>query len=184
MRPASKGLTPTPAGRAASLESEGRHPGGHLVPISSTLTKPSMVRGRNAGRSGVAPRGSVSPRSRWLRPQDGRTPRAANSGPIINTHSGLCLGIAANGDAGQWTCTGHADQTWHTGARAGTSTYYQLINGNGQCLGIASANTDEGARAVSTTCNGHADQYWFAAQSPHQISTSTPDTCSPSADHR
>ena len=41
---------------------------------------------------------------------------------------------------------------------------FQIINGKGQCLGIAGGSTDEGADVVSYQCYpGHPDQYWFLA---------------------
>ncbi len=87
----------------------------------------------------------------------------SSPGPLHNAGSGLCLGIAGNHNAGQWGCTGHSDQTWHAG-QTNADGYSQLINGNGQCLGVAGANIYDGAQLVGTTCLGtaHPDQYWAA----------------------
>jgi hypothetical protein len=43
----------------------------------------------------------------------------------------------------------------------GTYTFYQLINGDGQCLGVLSSGTTDGSRVYGWGCNGHEDQYWF-----------------------
>ena len=85
---------------------------------------------------------------------------------IYNLNSGRCLGIA-NGLAGIWNCTTHPDQTWHWGAYFPYQyNYRQLINGNGQCLGVQGGSTAQGARVVAWTCNGHEDQYWFYNSTP------------------
>jgi Ricin-type beta-trefoil lectin domain-like len=41
-----------------------------------------------------------------------------------------------------------------------TSTFEQLINHDGKCLGVSSASTANGAAAIQFTCNGAASQYW------------------------
>ena len=86
---------------------------------------------------------------------------------IYNTNSGRCLGIDSAGDAGIWNCTdagGRSDQTWHWGAKMTGpygEAYYQLINGHGQCLGVAGGSTASGARIVGFRCiASHKDQYW------------------------
>jgi len=84
---------------------------------------------------------------------------------IVNYNSGLCLGISGGADdapAVQWNCESVANQEWHVGAELGSTGYYQFVNGDGQCLGIAGSSTSEGARAYGWTCNGHHDQYWYA----------------------
>jgi hypothetical protein len=42
------------------------------------------------------------------------------------------------------------------------SGYYQLINGDGQCLGVYGGSVSEGDTVVGWTCLGtsHPDQYW------------------------
>jgi hypothetical protein len=85
---------------------------------------------------------------------------------IFNYHSGLCLGISGDKNdqpAVQWNCNGHADQEWHIGAfYPDGSGFFQLVNGNNSCLGVAGGSTNEGARVVGWSCYGptHPDQYW------------------------
>lgn len=75
-----------------------------------------------------------------------------------------CIGIASNGNAGDWSCTGNPDQTWHWGGSKaqGNAVYWQLVNGNGKCLGVAGGNTQQAAQIVGWSClgTGHPDQYW------------------------
>ena len=86
---------------------------------------------------------------------------------VVNYHSHLCLGIQGGGNdqiAVQWGCKSHADQIWHWGSQ--NSSYpgwYQLVNANGSCLGVAGGSLGEGAHIVGWTCLGssHLDQYWF-----------------------
>jgi len=74
-----------------------------------------------------------------------------------------CLGITGGEDnaaAIQWDCNGAPDQTWHRGNEDGTSGYYQIINGDGECLGVYQISTTEGATVVGWQCVAHPDQYW------------------------
>jgi hypothetical protein len=74
-----------------------------------------------------------------------------------------CLGITGGEDnaaAIQWNCNGAPDQTWHRGNENGTSGYYQIINGDGECLGVYQISTTEGATVVGWQCVAHPDQYW------------------------
>jgi Ricin-type beta-trefoil lectin domain-like len=86
-------------------------------------------------------------------------------GFILNW-TGLCLGISGGADdapAVQWYClNGHPDQQWSTGA-GNSGGFYQLINNDGQCLGVAGGSTAQGAQVVGWKCLGtsHPDQYWF-----------------------
>jgi hypothetical protein len=97
------------------------------------------------------------------------TPKVSTSSSfqIINWNSGLCLGIYQgehDAPALQWGCNGNPDQSWHWGSPDFPgSAWYQLINGDGQCLGVAGASTSEGARVVGWKCLGptHEDQYWM-----------------------
>jgi hypothetical protein len=89
---------------------------------------------------------------------------------LANYNSDDCLGIASGEDntgSIQWDCTGAVDQTWNLGQEDGTSGYYQLINGDGECLGVYDASTAAGADVVGWQClgTGHPDQYWGWAQS-------------------
>jgi hypothetical protein len=78
----------------------------------------------------------------------------------------LCLGISGGKDdapAVQWTCNGHPDQIWHLGLEWFNSPYYQLINNDHQCLGVADGSIAQGARVVGWTCQtGAPNQYWAA----------------------
>lgn len=85
---------------------------------------------------------------------------------IFNLNSNRCLGIS-NGQAGIWNCTTNPDQTWHLGySYQNDPNARQLINGNGQCLGVQGGSLSWGARVVAWTCNGHADQYWYIGDGP------------------
>ena len=82
-----------------------------------------------------------------------------------NYNSKYCLGITGGDDnaaAIQWNCNKAPDQTWHRGNEDGTSGYYQIINGDGECLGVYQISTTEGALVVGWQCLGttHPDQYW------------------------
>lgn len=86
-------------------------------------------------------------------------------GFIVNYNSGRCLGITGGkheAPAVQFTClSGHPDQQWHTGA-VNSAGYYQIVNGDGQCLGVQGGSTGQGARVYGWNCLGpsHPDQYW------------------------
>jgi hypothetical protein len=86
-------------------------------------------------------------------------------GSFLNYFSGLCLGISGGLDhapAVQFTCLNHPDQKWSVG-QTDESGYYQIINGDGQCLGVQSGSAATDARVVAWTCEGpsHPDQYWY-----------------------
>ena len=101
---------------------------------------------------------------------------SAPAGSIVNYNSGDCLGILGGADdapAVQWPCDGSANQNWNFGSEYGDdSSYFQLINGDGQCLGVLGGSTSEGASVYGWTCLGptHPDQYWLKVRS-----TSDPD---------
>ena len=93
---------------------------------------------------------------------------ASDPVPVINDNSELCLGISGgknDSPAVQWNCETVANQEWHTGHELGNTPYFQIVNNNNQCLGIAGSSTSAGARAYGWTCNGHLDQYWSADNS-------------------
>ncbi|HTX27834.1 MAG TPA: RICIN domain-containing protein [Streptosporangiaceae bacterium] len=95
----------------------------------------------------------------------------AFGGEFVNFNSGDCLGILGGADdapAVQWPCDGSANQGWTFGSEYGDdSGYYQLVNGDGQCLGVLGGSTGEGAPVYGWTCLGptHPDQYWRKVQS-------------------
>jgi Ricin-type beta-trefoil lectin domain-like len=92
--------------------------------------------------------------------------RPDSSFEVVNYNSGLCLGISGDKNdqpAVQFTCNGNADQQWHWGSQnASYSGWYQLVNGNGSCLGVSGGSLSEGASVVGFSCLGstHYDQYW------------------------
>jgi hypothetical protein len=92
--------------------------------------------------------------------------RPAASFRVVNFHSGRCLGITGgrkNAPAVQWSCNTHPDQQWHWGSQnSAHHGWFQLINGDGECLGVAAGSKKEGAQVVGWTCDGssHLDQYW------------------------
>lgn len=96
------------------------------------------------------------------------TPNIPASG-TFNIHnygaSGKCIGISGN-NAGDWNCTSNPDQTWHWGGAIATG-WYQLVNGNGKCLGISGGSDAVGAQVVAWGCNGNADQYWALGSSSY-----------------
>jgi hypothetical protein len=86
---------------------------------------------------------------------------------LQNGNSNLCLGILDGADdapAVQWPCVANAaNQQWQVGSELGATGYYQLINGDNQCLGIYAGSTTQGARAYGWTCVPNApNQYWYA----------------------
>jgi hypothetical protein len=81
----------------------------------------------------------------------------------VTADKNLCLGITGDADnkpAVLWTCEGSKDQTWHFGAELGTTGFYELINGLGQCLAVQGGSDEEGADLYGWTCEGTEDQYW------------------------
>jgi hypothetical protein len=88
---------------------------------------------------------------------------AADPFALVNLNAdGHCLGINSSGDAGDWTCTFANDQAWHMGSSwDNDGVYYQLINTEGQCLGVSGGSMTAGARVVGYAClTSHMDQYW------------------------
>jgi hypothetical protein len=79
--------------------------------------------------------------------------------------NGMCLGIkggADDADAVLWGCNGSLNQDWHWGPENGSNPgYYELINGDGECLGVLSNSKTVGADIVGWNCNGEANQWWF-----------------------
>jgi putative hemolysin len=78
-----------------------------------------------------------------------------------NAEHSYCLSSGGIHDtvAKVYGCNGGSNQTWHYGALHGA--YAQIINGDGQCLGVQSQSTSAGAYAVVWSCDGHDDQYWL-----------------------
>lgn len=67
-----------------------------------------------------------------------------------------------------YSCNGSSNQTWHWGNFVGN--YGQIVNGDGQCLGIAGGSRSAGATAVVWRCGGQSSQYWQIQTDPLIIS--------------
>jgi hypothetical protein len=93
-------------------------------------------------------------------------PASGGSFEITNFEFPKCIGISGappDGQAGDWDCTTNPDQLWHWGnAFPSDPDFRQLVNGRGQCLGVAGGSDQQGALIVGWTClgTGHPDQYW------------------------
>jgi hypothetical protein len=84
---------------------------------------------------------------------------------IQNIHIEYCLtsnGVS-NSTAEVFSCNGSSNQAWHWGSHY-IGDYRKLINGDGQCLGIADGSQSAGAQAVVWACNSSESQYWQAIQ--------------------
>jgi hypothetical protein len=96
--------------------------------------------------------------------------QAGTTFTIYNLNASKCVGIAASGEAGDWNCTGNADQTWHWGAGAPGSGYSQLVNGNGQCL---ATNGNKGNSVYATVCNPrNGYEFWAWSTADYIVSSS------------
>jgi Ricin-type beta-trefoil lectin domain len=83
--------------------------------------------------------------------------------PIVNNDSNRCLGIAADGNAGIWDCTGGADQSWYNANESPTG-WTQLVNLNGDCLDTADTTASNGVQVVADSCNNTlATQFWWGS---------------------
>lgn len=87
-------------------------------------------------------------------------------GNFENVNSGLCVG-ASGGTAVLENCYADVEnEVWGTRSSFTVSgtTWYQYVNGNGQCLGIANASTAEDALlTVKADCGSpttNPDQFW------------------------
>ena len=83
---------------------------------------------------------------------------------IVNK-DGLCLGLQGGRSdvpAVQFTCEVAANQDWHWGSELGTTNYFQLKNGDNQCLAVAAGSKARGAHIYGWRCLGtsHPDPYW------------------------
>lgn len=83
---------------------------------------------------------------------------------LLNYHSEMCIGIAADGNAGNWYCTRNSDQAWHWGAPSSVdANFRQLINGDNKCLAVSGDSLTLGTRIVGYPCTQTLDQYWAPA---------------------
>lgn len=90
----------------------------------------------------------------------------ANAAPFQwlfeNAEHLTCLTSGGHSDttATVYACGVSRNEEWHYGALHGA--YAQIINGDGQCLGVAGGSASAGARVVVWSCiSGHDDQYWL-----------------------
>ena len=132
------------AGPAAAASGQAAAPARVAAPARAAPTPGSPLTTRTTPHAG--------PRSSFL---------------VRNHNSGKCLGTAGglgNVDAVQWACgTSPGNQRWHWGRPVGDYPgWYQLVNSDGDCLGISAGSTREGANAIGWGCLGskHLDQYW------------------------
>jgi hypothetical protein len=99
-------------------------------------------------------------------------------GNFLNVNSGQCVG-ASGGYAVLESCSADVEnEVWDVRSSFTVSgtTWYQYVNGNGDCLGIAGASTAEDARlTVMADCGSRSanpDQYWsLPSLSPGQLVT-------------
>ncbi|MEU3528476.1 RICIN domain-containing protein [Streptomyces sp. NPDC038707] len=91
---------------------------------------------------------------------------SAAGGKSLKNGYGFCLGSLNGADRTvgyMWSCNGNRDQRW-TFNEVGEDVlgnFYQLINGNGQCLGTYGGSTARGAKISVWDCNGNPDQKWY-----------------------
>ncbi|MGX5186179.1 RICIN domain-containing protein [Streptomyces avermitilis] len=96
----------------------------------------------------------------------GLAPTASAASLGLRNGYDYCLG-SLNGDnrtsARTWNCNGNPDQLWtfKYDAEDVLGKFYQIVNRNGQCLGILNGDTYRGATASVWDCNGNADQKWY-----------------------
>jgi hypothetical protein len=107
-------------------------------------------------------------------------PRTGDPFTWKNITDGMCLGIAANayeGDAVQWKCNGSTNQDWAWGGELGSTGFYQIVNGNNSCLGLAGGDHSNGTQVVGWQCYGtHDDQYWTWFDDAGLCTTQSGDT--------
>lgn len=85
---------------------------------------------------------------------------------IVNYKSGRCLGISGGEDdapAVLWNCNGSANQSWHWDISVVYfGEYARLVNGDGECLGVAGGSVSEGADIYAWSCSTDLpyNQFW------------------------
>ncbi|MFF4393184.1 RICIN domain-containing protein [Streptomyces sp. NPDC001552] len=86
---------------------------------------------------------------------------------VVNRGSDKCLAVDWAAEYHvlgiQWGCNGNPDQKWTLEAKGSSvwGTFYEIKNGDGQCLGTLSGGTSDGTGIVAWECNGADDQRWF-----------------------
>jgi hypothetical protein len=141
-----------------------------LVMGASVLALAAATLGLVAAPAGAATRpghaGEPVPISAGAARAAALTPAATTAFSLNNFNDlNMCLGITGGETdvpAVLWTCNGSADQTWHWGSEfSSTRIYFQLVNGDNNCLGVQGGSTANDARIVGWHClTGHPDQYW------------------------
>jgi hypothetical protein len=117
----------------------------------------------NAARSSGDGRGPTHAQPRDIAASSGTFP--VENLMTMKGNTAWCLGITGGHDyapAVLWKCNASANQTWHWGHQGGAVNFYQLVNGDNQCLGVQAASKKQGARIYAWRCLGasHPDQYW------------------------
>ncbi|MGW3208531.1 RICIN domain-containing protein [Streptomyces sp. NPDC001135] len=91
---------------------------------------------------------------------------SATGGHSLKNGYGYCLGSLNGADRTvgyMWSCNGNRDQIWtfnYVGEDV-RGNFYQIINGNGQCLGSYGGSKSRGADISVWDCNGNPDQKWY-----------------------
>ncbi|WP_251095012.1 RICIN domain-containing protein [Streptomyces sp. Caat 7-52] len=104
----------------------------------------------------------------------GLAPSASAAGVSLKNGYGWCLGSKNGADRTVgylWTCNGNRDQTWtfnYVGEDV-LGSFYQIINGNGQCLGTWGGSASQGAKIAVWDCNGNPDQKWYTKGRGNEI---------------
>jgi hypothetical protein len=115
-----------------------------------------------SGHANVSARAAASTKANVL------APNVIGAFPLQNYASGLagtfrCMttGGVHDGNVSIYNCNGSKNQTWGWGSTI-TGSFKQLVNGDGQCLGVSGGSRSQNARVVGWTCDGtgHPDQYW------------------------
>ncbi len=140
------------AGTSESADAAATAPGRASVSETTTATAIPSSNGTVSALSGA--------------PAAGPAITDAVSFRIVNYKSGRCLGIAGGADnapAVLWNCVnGSANQSWHWDISVVIGgVYARLINGDGECLGVAGGSQKEGADIYGWSCAGDPyNQFW------------------------
>ena len=125
--------------------------------VGSVITTLAVALWVGMAGAGAAAAGTVRPLDP---PPDGPW------GNFLNVNSGLCVG-ASGGYAVLESCYADVEnEVWdvRSSFTASGTTWYQYVNGNGQCLGIAGASKAEDVRlTVKADCGTRStnpDQFW------------------------
>jgi Ricin-type beta-trefoil lectin domain len=129
---------------------------------AATVPGQASVSETTAGPTSAAPGLGISARGGAL----AASPAAADPVPfeIKNYKSGRCLGIAGGADdapAVLWNCNGSPNQMWTWDISiVYMGLYARLVNGDGECLGVAGGSLKEGADIYGWSCQDAFNQFW------------------------